>query len=36
LLITPKKQGIDAFLKDDLSLATTTGLHVSSNRVAYV
>ena len=23
-------------MKDDLSLATTTGLHVSSNRVAYV
>jgi len=36
LLITPKKLWVDAFLKDDLSLATTTGLHVSSNRVAYV
>ena len=35
LTITPKRE-VDGFLKDDLSLVTTTGLHVSSNKIAYI
>ena len=35
LSITPKRE-VDAFLKDDLSLVTTTWLHVSSNKIAYI
>jgi hypothetical protein len=36
LTVTPKKEGVDAFLKDDLSIVTTTGLSVSANRISYI
>jgi hypothetical protein len=36
LTIAPKVEWKDAFLKDDLSILTTTGLYVSSTKVAYL
>jgi hypothetical protein len=36
LRITPKVEGKDAFLKDDLLITTTTGLYAETNQIAYI
>ena len=36
LYITPKAEGRDVFLKDDLSISSTTGLYISTSKVSYV